>query len=247
MKNINLYSKIINECKILITKEINKIIGYKEAYDHDISILTSVKCQRTLDELNISSFNSVKNIYDMKTRTTIDGHIIDIIHENNETKLKVKTEKEGIVTKNLKYCKSLKNIERDSKKIDSKEIVDFERKLIADANAHGFTLKTPVICKTILSPIDKHWHNKSITVTQGEIMKIIDIDKKPGFILNKLADANGVSVEPDENNTKYKMEDCELAYNTTLTKLDEKKNKKSRHWLRVTKYAQAAESKNSWR
>lgn len=87
-------------------------------------------------------------------------------------------------------------------------------------------MKTPVICKVVVTPIDKHWHNKSITVTQGEIMKIIDIDKKPGFVLNKLANANGESIEPDENNTKYKMEDCELAYNTTLTKLDEKKNKK---------------------
>ena len=224
-ESIKLYSKAVKVCNILLEKEIHKIIAITSARTHNISMLSDVKCQRSMFEMNLFSTKYAESLIRStnKEPKTINGSVLDIIHEDGKTKLVVKTKLEGIITKELKYCKSTKSIEKEKE-----EVILAEKELLEAAKIAGFNVHTPVICKKILSSVDKHWHHMKNVEVYGDIHKIIKEGESsiPGFVLTNLKSSNGISLDPEEYPHKFSMSDCTLAYTTTLEKLDQKKSKR---------------------
>ena len=226
--SIKLYSNTINECNSLLQKEINKMIGINIARTQNINMLTDVKCQRSMFEMNLFSSKYAESLirFGNKETKTIDGNVLDIIYEDGKTKLVVKTKLEDIITKELRYCKSQSYDENQRQKI-----ILAEAELVKHAKKSGFIIQAPVICKKIVTPINEHWHKEKNVEIHGDIEKIIEINesggtKEAGFILTNIKSAAGISLDPNEYPTKFSMNDCNLAYTITLNKLDEKKSKK---------------------
>ena len=160
---------------------------------------------------------------------------MDIIYDG-KTKLLIKTKLEGIITKELKYCTSAISIEKEKK-----QVILAEEALIQKCKAAGYSIGTPVICKKSISPIDEHWNNQTNIETYGNIEKILknveetdDIYEltdeatngiNPEFILTNLKSKTGISLNPDDTNNRFSMNDCKLAYTVTLEKLEEHKSK----------------------
>jgi hypothetical protein len=231
MEHIKIYLKVIYSCNDVMKKEINKLIGINEARIRNIKMLSDVKCQRSIFEMNVFSTKYSENLFRNfeKEAKTINGNVLDIIHDHGKTKLLVKTKSEGIITKELKYCKSSKSAEDEKRQ---SMIIDENEENIEKAKKLGFVYNIPVICKKVVSPIGEHWNNEKNIEIHGDIQKIIKIHDKTGegtnigFLLKNIKSSKGDNLNPEEHDNKYKMDDCKLAFETTLEKLDNKKNKK---------------------
>ena len=214
-KNSGIYMQNALDCKTLFIEQINKIIGLRLAAEKNINIMTMVKCNKLLTEI-LNSFNFSKN----NVSKTINGYVIDIIHDNNNTKLRIKTET-GEIVQNLEYCNPF-IINNSSTTISPASLIE--------VNNDGFTIGSPVMCKQKLSP-DKIWNNKSNEITQGIITDIIEENtnseydsSKISFILKDIKTLKGKSLDSDIHNTKFKKDECKLSYKLAIEKLDEKKN-----------------------